>query len=169
MGQQFADAVHIHHWFLVRIVDGGLNLVLADLLAHLAGKLVVDGVTRARGDDTTFDGFSDEGHITNDVKQLMARTLIIPLKGLVLDIAQVSSIAMLHMQHICQHVETLLRGLALIDDDSVVEVAALDQISLKQRLDIANKDKGTGTGYLSIVSVWIIKCSKLRTDKLRLE
>ena len=67
VGQQFADAVHVHHRRLVGVVEGCLNLVLAYLLAHFAGKLVVDGVARTGGNDTALDGLANQRHITNNV------------------------------------------------------------------------------------------------------
>ena len=86
VGQQFTDAVHVHHGLLIGVVDGGLHFVLADILTHQTGKLVVDGVTRTGGDNPSLDGFADESHVANDVKQFVACTLILPYQGLVLDI-----------------------------------------------------------------------------------
>ena len=37
---------------------------------------------------------------------------------------------MLHIQHISQFVKTFLRRLALVDDDSVIQVATLDEVGL---------------------------------------
>ena len=169
MGQEFADAVHVHHRLLVGIIDRGLNLVLANLLTHQAGELIVDRMSWTCGDDSSLDGLADERHITDDVEQLVACALIVPLQGLVLDIAQISSVAMLHVQHVCQHVETLLRGLTLVDHNGIVEVATLDEIRLKQRLDVANEYEGTCRGNLRGIFPGIIEGCKLRTDKLRLK
>ena len=143
--------------------------MLADLLTHLTGKLVVDRMTRTRSHDATLDGLADQGHITDDIEQLVARTLIIPLQGLVLDVSQISSVAMLHVQHVGQHVEALLSGLALVDHDGIVQVAALDEVGLQQRLDVANEHERAGRGNLCIVSIGIIERSKLRADEFRLE
>ena len=76
---------------------------------------------------------------------------------------------MLYVQHICQHVETLLSGLTLVDDDGVVQVAALDEVCLQQRLDVTNEDKRTGTGNLGGVFLGVVDGGKLRADELRLE
>ena len=74
----------------------------------------------------------------------MARTLVVPLQRLVLDITQVCGVAMLYVQHICQHIEALLSSLALIDDDGVVEVTTLDEVGLQQGLNVADEDERTG-------------------------
>ena len=76
---------------------------------------------------------------------------------------------MLHMQHVGQHVETLLGGLTLVDDNGIVEVAALDEVGLQQRLDVAHKDKSAGTGDFIGIFFHIVEGGELRTDELRLE
>ena len=53
--------------------------MLTDFLSHQAGKLVVDGMSWTSGDDSSFDGLTDESHITDDIKQLMASTFVVPL------------------------------------------------------------------------------------------
>ena len=87
MGQQFTNFVDVHHRFVVGIVDRSLDFVLANLLAHLTGKLVVDGMAWTSGDDTSLDGFADESHIADDVKQFVACTFILPYQWLVLNIS----------------------------------------------------------------------------------
>ena len=48
-------------------------------LAYQAGKLVIDGMTRTCSDDAPLDGSAYQGHVADDVKQFVARTLILPL------------------------------------------------------------------------------------------
>ena len=86
MREQLADTVDIHDWLFVGIVDRSLNLMFTYLFAHLTSELVIDGVTRTRSDDASLDGFANQRHVTDDVKQLMACTLILPYQRLVLDI-----------------------------------------------------------------------------------
>ena len=73
---------------------------------------------------------------------------------------------MFNAQHVCQHVEALLCCLALVDDDSVVQVATLDEVSLQQRFDVAYKDKGTCGSYLCREILYLVDGSKLRIDNL---
>ena len=130
MRQELTDTVYIHHRLLVGIIERRLHLMLTDFLSHETCKLVVNRVTRTRGNDPSLDGFADQRHISDNIKQLMTGTLIVPLQGLVLNITKVGGIAMLYMQHVSQHVETLLCGLTLIDDDGIVEVTAFDKVGL---------------------------------------
>ena len=85
--QELADAVDIHQRCVVGVVVGRLNFVETNLLAHLAGKLVVDGMTRAGSDDSTLDWAADEGHITDNVEQFVARGFVAPYEGTLVEIA----------------------------------------------------------------------------------
>ena len=131
VGQEFANLVHVHYRFLVGVVDGGLDFVLTNLLAHLACKLVVDSMTRTCGNDASLDGFANQGHITNDVQQFVACALILPYQRLVLDISQLCGVAVFYTEHVCQSVKSLLGGLAFVDDDGIVHIAALDEVGLE--------------------------------------
>ena len=71
-----------------------------------------------------------------------------PYQRLVLDIAQVGGIHVGDAQHVGQLVKVLLRHLTLVDHDGIVQTSALDEIGVEQRLDIAHKDKGTGSSNL---------------------
>ena len=169
MGQQFTDAVHVHYRLIVGVVDGCLNLVLANLFAQQTGKLVIDGVTRTGSYDAALNGTADEGHVTDDVEQLVACTFVLPHQRLVLDVAQVGGVAVLHVQHVGQHVEAFLGGLPLVDDDGIIQVTALDKVSLEQRLNVAHKNEGAGTGNLILILQGTVERGKLRVDELRLE
>ena len=143
--------------------------MLADLLAHLTREPIIDSVAWTCGNDASLDGSADEGHVSDDVEQLVAGALVLPHQRLVLHIAQVGSVAVLNMQHVGQHVETLLCGLTLVNDDGVVEIAALDEVGLQQRLEVAHEDKGTCRSYLLSILVDIVEGGKLAVDELRLE
>ena len=91
----------------------------------------------------------------------MAGALVFPYQRLVLDITEVGGVAMLHMQHVSQHVETLLSGLALVDDDGVIEVATFNEVSLQQRLNVTHKNEGAGGGYLRREVLHFVDCGKL--------
>ena len=86
VGQKFTNAVDIHDGLFVGVIARCLHIVLAYLLAHHTGKLVVDGVTRTGGNDTALDGFANECHIADDVEQFVASAFILPYKRLVLDV-----------------------------------------------------------------------------------
>ena len=76
---------------------------------------------------------------------------------------------MLYVQHVCQHVQPVLCRLTFVDNDGIIQVAALDEVSLQQGLNIANENKGTCAGYLLGIVQGIVKRGKLRVDELRLE
>ena len=154
---------------IIGVVGWGLDFMLLDFPAHLAGKLVVDGMAWPGGNDATLDGTANEGHVADDVEQLVACTLVLPYQGLVLNVAQLCGITMLHVQHVGQLVELFLRNLALVHDDGVVQVAAFDEIGLEQRLNIAHEDKGTCGRNLCGVVIDVVERGKLRVDELRVE
>ena len=61
----------------------------------------------------------------------MACTLILPYERLVLDITQIVGVAVFHLEHVGELVELLLRNLLLVDDNGIVEVAALYEVGLE--------------------------------------
>ena len=135
--------------------------MFAYLFAHEAGKLVVDRVAGTCGDDAAFDRFADESHVTDDVKQLMARALVVPLQRAVLDIAYLRGIDMRYVKEVSELVELGLLNLLLVDDDGIVEVAAFDEVGLQQRDDVADKDEGAGRSNVSSVIVDAVEGGKL--------
>ena len=104
--------------------------MLANLFAQQTGKLIVDGVAWTGSYDATLNGTADKRHVTDDVEQFVPCTFVLPHQRLVLDVAQVGGIAVLHVQHVGQHVEALLCGLPFVNDDGIVQVAALDEVRL---------------------------------------
>ena len=165
--QQFADAFDIHHRLLIGVVERCLNLVFANLFAHLSRELIINGMAGTSGNDASLDGFADECHVSYDVEQLMAGTLVLPYQGLMLYVAEVSGIAVLHMQHVGQHVETLLSSLTFIDDDGIVQVSTLDEVGLQQRLNVTYKYESTCRGNLCGKIFHLVDCGKLRIDEFR--
>ena len=143
--------------------------MLLDFLAHQACKLVVDGVARTCGNDASLDGSSDEGHITDDIEQLVTRAFVLPLQRLWLNVADLGGIHVGHLQQVGQIVELLLRDLTLVDDDGVLQIAALDEVGVEQWHDIANEDKGSSRGNLCDEVTNLVDSCELAVDELRLE
>ena len=50
----------------------------ADFLAHLAGELVVDSVSRAGSDDAALDGLAYQSQVADDIEQLVTGAFIGP-------------------------------------------------------------------------------------------
>ena len=142
MGEQLAYAVDIHHRLAVGYVDGGLYLVLAYYLAHLAGKLVVYAVSGTGGDDASLYGLAYEGEVADDVKQFVARGFVVPHKGFVVEVAEFGGIHVGYAHDVGKTVVFVLGQLALVDDDGIVEVTAFYKACREQGLKFADKDEG---------------------------
>ena len=167
--QELTDADIIHDWLLVRIVDRSLNLVLANLLAHEAGELVVYGMAWTRSDDAALDRLADECHIADDIEQFMTCTFVLPLQWTVLDVTQLVGIHVRHLEMVGELVELSLFYLALVNNDGIVQVTTLDEVSLEQRHDIAYENEGTGRSNLLCVCLHLFEGSKLAVDEFTLE
>ena len=99
----------------------------------------------------------------------MTSTLVFPHQRLVLDIANLLSIHMRNVKHVCKLVKLLLSNLALIDNNSVIQVATLYKVCFEQRYDIANKHKCAGWRNLLAKVADIVESCKLAINELRLE
>ena len=99
----------------------------------------------------------------------MARALVLPPQGAVLDVAELAGVHVGHLEVVGELVELLLLHLPLVDDDGVVEVAALDEVGLEQGHDVAHEDEGAGGGYLLAVGLHLVEGGELAVHKLALE
>ena len=142
--KEFADTVNIHQRRVVRIIVWRLNFMCANFAAHLAGKLVVDGVSRTSGNDASLDGATDKRHVTDDVKKFVAGRLVAPNKWLVVEVSQLRCILVLNFHIVGQLIETFLRNLLFINHDGIVEVSALYQTGFQQGLDFTDKHECAG-------------------------
>ena len=102
-------------------------------------ELVVYRMSRAGGNDASFEGFAYKGQVADEVEQFVTCRFVGPHQRFVVQVAHFGGIAMFHLHHVGQAVELGLRHLLLVDDDGVVEVASLDEASRKQRLNLANE------------------------------
>ena len=134
--------------------------MLAYEFSHQARKLVVYGVSGACCNDAALDGFSDESHVADYVEQLVACTFVLPYQRFMLNVTDVVGIHVSHSEEVGQLVKTLLSRLTLIDNDGVVEVAALD---------VSYEYEGASSRNLLGVVLHIVERSKLAIDELRLE
>ena len=169
VGQELADAHVVHQWLVVGVEDGGLHLMLANLLAHETGELVVDGMARTGGYDAALDGLADEGHVAHDVEQLMACALVLPHQRAVLYVAGLRGVHVGNVEQVGQLVEFLLGHYLLVDDDGVVQIAAFDEVGLQEGYDVAHEDKRACGSYLVGKLVGGIEGGELRGDELGVE
>lgn len=107
------------------------------------------------------DGASHESHIAEYVEEFVACGLILPLKGTHLEESEVTGVAMLYAEAVSQTVEVGLRHDAVVDDESIGEVAAANEAHLNERRNLANEDEGTGCGEIGREAPEIVKISTL--------
>ena len=165
--QQFTDAVYIHNRFAVAVVCRSLYLVQADFLTHLAGKLIVDGMSRTRGDDTALDGLADQSQVADYVQQFVAGAFVGPYQRFVVDVTQLFGIHVRHAHYVGELVVSILRHFALVDNDGVVQVAAFDKSGLQQRFYLAYEYESTAGGYFILELCHVFQCGKLVGDDSR--
>jgi hypothetical protein len=58
----------------------------SDFFAHVSGKLIVHGMAGTGGDDASFDGLPDKGHVADDIKEFVACRLVLPEQRLGLQV-----------------------------------------------------------------------------------
>ena len=76
---------------------------------------------------------------------------------------------MWNVEEVGKLVEFLLWNLTLVDDDGVVEVAAFDEVGLKEWHNVAHEDEGAGRSDFVGELVDVVEGRKLTADELRLE
>ena len=111
-----------------------------------AGKTVVDGVARLVGFHAPADGLPDEGKVAEEVENLMACRLVLPLQGAHLEESEVRGIAVGRSELIGEGVELCLRHLAVVDDEGIRQVAATDKSHLEEGCYLADKDERSRCG-----------------------
>ena len=169
VGQELTNAHVVHHGCVVRVIDGRLDLMLANFAAHLACKLVVYGVSRTCCYDASLDRLAYERHVAYDVEELVTCTFVLPHQRLVLNVSELCGVHVRHLEEVGKLVQTLLCCLLLVDHDCVVEIAALNEVSLEQRLYVAHKDEGACLCNLCRERVHLVERCKLAVDKFRVE
>ena len=145
--QQFADTVYVHDGFAVTVVSRSLYIMQADFLTHLAGELVINGMSRTCSDDTSLDRFAYQSQVTDYVEQFMTGTFIGPYQRFVVDITQLLGIHVGNSHHIGQLIEVFLRHFSFVDNDGIVQITAFDKTGLQQWFDLAYEYECTAAGY----------------------
>ena len=143
--------------------------MLLDVLANLTRKLIIDSVTRFRGNHTTSDRTSHECQVTDDVEQLMTSRFVRPSQRLVVEIAQMMRILMWHTNLVSQCIVTLLRQLILINHDGIVEVATLDETEVEQWFYFSHKNECASRSHFLSKILHMLQHSKLTCQHLRVE
>ena len=121
--------------------------MFTNLLAHESGKLVVNSMSWASGNDASLDRFPYECHVSDDVQKFVTSTFVLPHQRFVLNVANLGGIHVGNFQYVCKLIQLVLRHFTLVNNDSVVHVSAFNEIGFQQRNNVANEDKGTGRSY----------------------
>ena len=169
VGQEFLYLLDVHDGLLVGIVPRGLDVVLADFLAHHTRKHIVDGVSGAGGNDASLDGTANQCHVSDDVQQFVACGLVVPNKRLVLDVTKFLGIVPFGTGLFAQFVQYVLTGFLLIDDHCVVQVAALYQSGGEQGCNLAHKHESACGGHFAFKVVHVVQGGKLAAEHLGVE
>ena len=156
--KQFTDTVYVHDGSFVAVIDRGLDFMLADFFSQLAGKLVVDRMSRTGCDDTSFDWFSCQCQVTNDIQQFVTCRFIGPYQRNMVDISQVGSIHVRNSHYVSQFVKVILCHLFFVDNNGIVQVTSFDQACIQQRLDFTHKHKGACRCYFRWEVLHIFQC-----------
>ena len=137
--KQFANAVDVHHRCDVGVIDRRLHFLALDFAANLLRECGVECVTRFVGNDAAFERASDECDVANHVEQLVASRFVGEHQRLVVDVAQVGYFNWWHSHELRNLVELFLAHWLVVDYDSVVEVAALNEVCIEQSNNFANE------------------------------
>ena len=163
------DAHVVHHRCLVWVVDRSLNLGTFHILAHSTSQFVVDHVTRLCSYYTTLDKLSDEGEVTNDVEELVACRLIVPCQRTLLDVAESIGTWSLGTDSVCKLVKLCLLNLLVVDDYGIVEITALDEVGIEERLNLTHEDESAGCSNFLLEVGHVVEHGKLVVEHWRRE
>ena len=111
-----------------------------DLLADHLRELGIGRMARLVGYDTPPDALPDQRQIANHVEQLMPRRFVRETQLQIVQIAFVDLHVAL-IEYFRQTVELLVRNAVLDDNDRVIQIAALDQVVVDQRLQLMQENE----------------------------
>ena len=132
-----ANVVDAEYWFLVRVVAWGLHILVTKLLADFLCQSGVDGVPRLCSHDAAFQRTANQRKVAEKIEQFVACWFILIHQRLVVEIAQLAHLLAWHVHQVGKTVEVFFRHFLIVDNDSVVEVATLNEVHLQQRKDFA--------------------------------
>ena len=139
VGDQFAYLIVVKQRGSIWIIDGSLYILTLHLLAYLLGKLCIDRVSGACGKYLALERTADESHIAYHVEQFVARRLVVPNQGHIVDETELFDILVRHVHQVSQTVKLALLHRTVIYDYRIVQVATLDKIGRQQRLHLTDK------------------------------
>ncbi len=136
----------------------------ANFFAHLTCEFIIDGVSGTRSNDSSFNGFTDQSKIADDIQQFMAGTFVGPYQRFVVNVSQQLGIHVRDSHDVGQLVIVFLGHFTFVDNDGIVQIATLDESGRQQWLDFTDKYKGTAGGNFIFELLHILQCGKLVGD-----
>ena len=106
---------------------------------------------------TALEGTADKGDVADDIEQFVACGLVVPAQGLLVDEAVLRDMDAGSAHHVGDMVEVLLVQGRVVDDDGIVEVAALDEVGLDELLNLAHEDECAAGGDLLAEVLEVLK------------
>ena len=145
-----------------------MRCVAFDVFADQAGQLRIGGMSRAVGYDTTLDTYTDQGQISDQVQQLVARGLVGEPQLYVVEVPFVDLYVFL-VEQLRKTVELFVGDLVFNDYDSVVQIASFDQVVRDQRFQFVQEyERPAGSDLLSELVDRVEPCVLVAND-LRIE
>ena len=117
------------------------------------------------GDDTCLQTATDEREVADDVEQFVSCRFVVEVDGR--EVAELGGIQTGLTEFVGEVVQSLLRHGRLVDDESVLEVTALDESEAKQGLNLADKTERACGGNLAGVLLQITQLGTLALEDLR--
>ena len=121
------------------------------------------------GDDAPFDAVAHQGHVADDVQQLVACRLVVPHQWLGLQKAQFGGVVVWCADAVGQLVQFFLALGRLVDDNGIVQVAAADQACGQHHFHLAHEAEGACGSYLAFKVVQRFQRRELVVQHLRVE
>ena len=167
VGQHAPDGVDVVERRLAAVVGvAGFLAGLADRALELLHELRVGEVARAGGPYAALDPHAEQGEVAQQVEQLVARQFVVAAQFEVVQIARLDLDVGL-VEELLEVVELLLGNGVLDHDDGVVQVTALDEVHLHERLEFVQEDERAARGDLRGVVVARLERRVLVADHLR--
>ena len=141
MGQHAADVVDVVERRLAAVVGvAGFLAPAANGLLELLHEFRVGEVSRAGGPDAALDPYAQQREVAQQVEQFVARQLVVAAQFEVIEIARLDLDVGL-VEDLLEFVQLLVGHGVLHHHDGVVQVAALDQVHVDQRLQFVQEDE----------------------------
>ncbi len=119
--------------------------------------------------DFAFERTSDQGEVSHNIHEFVARGFVVHNQGLVLYESEFAHILALHAHKIGKAVKLFLRHWRIVYDHSVIKVTAFYKIAFDKRFYLANKYECAARSHLFGEVFYIFKTGVLVSEYRRVE